>query len=160
MKKRNVLLLFSVAAMSLIILAGCAKHTMTTDQLAVQFGDVKVFTEKIGKTTNIGASITVNLINRTTRGMDVAFMEGALIDANTNKALIRFRPIIPDAYGGSLSTITLIPDEKRDIPVVMPLGMEELDTALSPKVLLKLSFQTTKGYRTDAVSSPIVVTQK
>jgi hypothetical protein len=160
MKKRNVFSLFSVAALSLLILAGCATTTMTTDQLAVQFGDNKVYTEKAGKLTNIGGNFTVKLINRSTTGMDVAFMEGALIDANTNKALIRFRPIIPDAYGGSLSTITLIPGEKKDVPVVMPLGQEAFDITQSPKVLVKFSFQTTRGYRTDAVSSAVVITQK
>ena len=160
MKTRTLHSLFVLTTVTLFMLAGCAHKALTTDSLAVQFGEVKVSTEKAGKAVNIGGNFTVTLINRTERGMNVGFMEGALIDAATDKTVMRFRPIIPEAYGGSLSTITLIPKEKKDIPVVMPLGVESFDISQGMKVIVKLSFQTTDGYRTDAVSSPVVIVQK
>jgi hypothetical protein len=159
MKRKTLsssLVLFVCAA---AFISGCSSVNPVTDSLFVDYGAITITTEKVGKETNLNANINVILKNRTERGMNIGFLDCTLLDAVTNQALIRFRPIIPDAYG-SISTVQLIPNEKKEVPVVMPQGMSAFDVSASPKVLVKISLQTTDGYRTDAVSGPVVVGAK
>lgn len=148
---------FAILPLAAILLVGCSSDA-TTDSLAIQYGPTKIAIEKAGSETNVSGTITVRLINRTEKQMNVGFLEGELISAATNEALLRFRPIIPDSYG-SISTVRLLPKETREIPVVMPLGLQAFDPQKHPQVIVGLSFQTTDGYRTDAKSAPITVTK-
>ncbi len=148
----------SVFAMLAILLAGCSSDAIT-DSLAISYGDITINSEKVGSERQMTATITVRLINRTEKQMNVGFLEGELISAATNEALLRFRPIIPDSYG-SISTVRLLPKETRDVPVVMPLGLKAFDTKKHPQAIVGLAFQTTDGYRTDVKSMPVTVTTK
>lgn len=156
MKNRYVSV-FAILPLALILLAGCSSDAVT-DSLAVQFGPTKIAIEKAGAETNVSGTITVRLINRTEKQMNVGFLEGELISASNNEALLRFRPIIPDSYG-SISTVRLLPKETREVPVVMPLGLTAFDVEKHPQVIVGMSFQTTDGYRTDVKSAPITVTK-
>lgn len=156
--KQRVVTMFAILPLALALLAGCSSDAVT-DSLAIQYGDITIATEKAGSALNLNGTITVRLINRTEKQMNVGFLEGELTSASTNEALLRFRPIIPDSYG-SISTVRLLPKETREIPVVMPLGLPAFDAQKHPRVIVGLSFQTTDGYRTDVKSNPIPVTAK
>ena len=157
MKKRFATLL-ALLPMAALILSGCSSDAVT-DSLAIQYGTIEISTEKSGNTTTVNGTITVRLINRTEKQMNVGFLEGELISYATKETLVRFRPIIPDSYG-SISTMRLLPKETRDVPVVMPLGLPAFDRATHPQVIVGLAFQTTDGYRTDVKSLPVTVTAK
>ena len=156
--KNRFVSVFAILPMALIILAGCSSDAVT-DSLSIQYGAITIATEKSGTGRQVTANIAVRLINRTEKQMNVGFLEGELISAATNEALLRFRPIIPDSYG-SISTVRLLPKETREIPVVIPLGLTAFDTQKHPQAIVGLSFQTTDGYRTDVKSMPVTVTVK
>jgi len=156
MKKRFAPVI-AILPLALILLAGCSSDAIT-DSLAIQYGETKIAIEKAGNQSNVNGTITVRLVNRTEKQMNIGFLEGELISAATNEALLRFRPIIPDSYG-SISTVRLLPKETREIPVVLPRGLTAFDPQKHPQVIVGLSFQTTDGYRTDAKSMPITVTR-
>jgi hypothetical protein len=153
--------LFSLPALLVacaFVFTSCSKD-VTTDSLSISIGTVSVTTEKVQEKQNVTASFTVHLINRTEHGLNIAFLEGAIIDAKTNQGLVRFRPIIPESYG-SISTAQLLPKQTKDFSVVTPPDLDAFDTATSPTVIVKMSFQTTDGYRADIVSAPVAVTVK
>ncbi len=157
--KKRIATLFALLPMAALILSACSADAIT-DSLAIQYGDITIATEKgSGNETTVNGTITVRMINRTEKQMNVGFLEGEIISASTNEVLLRFRPIIPDSYG-SISTMRLLPKETRDVPVVMPLGLQAFDKSKHPQVIVSLSFQTTDGYRTDAKSLPVMVTAK
>lgn len=157
MKKRLTILL-ALFPMAALILSACSSDAVT-DSLAIQYGEISIATEKAGSETTVNGTITVRLINRTEKQMNVGFLEGEIISASTGETLLRFRPIIPDSYG-SISTMRLLPKEARDVPVVTPLGLTAFDRTQHPQVVVGLSLQTTDGYRTDVKSLPVVVTAK
>ncbi len=157
MKARFVMIL-AVLPLALVVFSGCTADAVT-DSLFITYGAVTIATEKAGGQTTMNGNITIRLVNRTEKQMNVGFLEGEILDANSGEALIRFRPIIPDSYG-SISTVRLLPKEVRDIPVVMPLGLSAFDVSRHPMVVVGMSFQTTDGYRADAKSLPVVVTSK
>jgi hypothetical protein len=156
--KKRLLPVFAILPLALLILAGCSSDAVT-DSLFIQYGDIVISTEKAGKTINVSGTITVRLVNRTEKQMNVGFLEGEIIGAASKEALLRFRPIIPDSYG-SISTVRLLPKETREIPVVLPIGLSSFDTQKNPQVIVGLAFQTTDGYRTDVKSQPVTVTVK
>ncbi len=156
--KKRIATLLALLPMAALILTACSADAIT-DSLAIQYGEIVIATEKAGSETTVNGTITVRLINRTEKQMNVGFLEGELISASTNESLLRFRPIIPDSYG-SISTMRLLPKETRDVPVVMPLGLQAFDRYVHPQVIVNLSLQTTDGYRTDAKSLPVVVGAK
>lgn len=157
MKKRIATLLALLPIAALIITA-CSSDAIT-DSLAIEYGEILIATEKAGSETTVNGTITVRLINRTEKQMNVGFLEGELISVATGESVLRFRPIIPDSYG-SISTLRLLPKEARDVPVVMPLGLQAFDRAKHPQVVVGMSFQTTDGYRTDVKSLPVTVGTK
>ncbi len=140
----------------LLIVAGCSKDAPLAE-MSFGFGPTTVTLQKQGQDYTVSADITVNIINRTERGQNIAFLEGTLYNAADEKALVRFRPIIPDSYG-STSTAQMFPKQSRDFKVVTPLDLPGFDPARYPKVLVKLAFQTTEGIRNEVVSAPVVVT--
>lgn len=148
-----------IAILPLAFILGACTADAVTDSLFINYGPISISTEKAGGQTTMNGSITIRLINRTEKQMNIGFLEAELLDANTGEALVRFRPIIPDSYG-SISTARLLPKETRDIPVVMPLGLAAFDLAKHPMVIVGMSFQTTDGYRADAKSLPVIVTAK
>ncbi|MFZ1730158.1 MAG: hypothetical protein WBQ23_14625 [Bacteroidota bacterium] len=156
--KKRIATLFALLPMAALILSACSSDAIT-DSLAIQYGEITIATEKSGNETTMNGMITVRLINRTEGQMNVGFLEGEIISAATNEVLLRFRPIIPDSYG-SISTMRLLPKETRDVPVVLPLGLQAFDKSKHPQVIVSLSLQTTDGYRTDAKSLPVMVTAK
>lgn len=156
--KKRIATLLALLPMAALILSACSSDAVT-DSLAIQYGTIEIATEKAGSATTVNGTITVRLINRTEKQMNVGFLEGELISAATNEVLLRFRPIIPDSYG-SISTMRLLPKETRDVPVVMPLGLQAFDRSKHPQVVVGLAFQTTDGYRTDVKSLPVTVTAK
>lgn len=156
--KKRLLPLFALLPTMMLVFAGCSSDAIT-DSLFIQYGDIKISTEKAGNTMNVSGTITVRLINRTEKQMNVGFLEGEVLSASSAEALLRFRPIIPDSYG-SISTVRLLPKETREVPVVMPLGLPAFDAQKYPQVIVGLSFQTTDGYRTDVKSQPVTVTSK
>jgi hypothetical protein len=156
--KKRIATLFALLPMAALILSACTSDAIT-NSLAVQYGAISIATEKAGNDMTMNGMITVRLINRTEGQMNVGFLEGELISASTNEVLLRFRPIIPDSYG-SISTMRLLPKETRDVPVVLPLGLQAFDKNKHPQVIVNLSLQTTDGYRTDAKSLPVMVTAK
>ncbi|PLX25452.1 MAG: hypothetical protein C0600_11960 [Ignavibacteria bacterium] len=156
--KKRFFSLFAILPVAMLIFAGCSSDAIT-DSLFIQYGDIKVSTEKTGNTMNVSGTITVRLINRTEKQMNVGFLEGEVLSAASSEALLRFRPIIPDSYG-SISTVRLLPKETREVPVVMPIGLPAFDANKHPQVIVGLSFQTTDGYRTDVKSQPVTVTVK
>lgn len=147
--------LFALAA-ALVVLAGCSSYT-PSEMLKIGYGPTTVSMQKQGQEYFVSADITINIINTSERGMNVAFLEGTLYDQATEKALVRFRPIIPESYG-STSTAQLFPKQTRDFKVVTPLDLPGFDPAKTPNVLVKLAFQTTEGFRSEVVSAPIAVT--
>lgn len=147
-----------ILCMFCLFLAGCSSDAVT-DSLTVQYGQISLATEMKDTTPFLTANINVNLINRTERGMNVALLECAIYDAQTDLALIRFRPIIPQAYG-SLTTVQLLPKQAREYPIVSPPALEAFDGRVHPKVVVKLSLQTTDGYRTEVASAPVAVAAK
>ena len=154
----------SVFPILAIILAGSAlfvrcSSDAVTDSLNVQFGPVEISTEASGGSKVLNGKISVTLVNRTEKQINIGFLEGVITDAKSGDALIRFRPIIPDAYG-SISTVRLLPKEVKDIPVVLPLGLQAFDPAAHPSVTVGLSFQTTDGYRTTVNSNAVMVSSK
>ncbi|MCZ7558589.1 MAG: hypothetical protein M5R41_19550 [Bacteroidia bacterium] len=148
-----------IALLPIAVLFSACTADAVTDSLFINYGPISISTEKAGGQTTLNGSITIRLVNRTEKQMNVGFLESELLDANTGEALVRFRPIIPDSYG-SISTARLLPKETRDIPVVMPLGLTAFDVSKHPMVIVGMSFQTTDGYRSDAKSLPVVVTAK
>jgi hypothetical protein len=156
--KNRFVSVFAILPLALVLLAGCSSDAVT-DSLAIQYGDITITAEKVGAQRQVSGTITVQLVNRTEKQMNVGFLEGELISGSTNEALVRFRPIIPDSYG-SISTVRLLPKETREIPVVMPLGLQAFDTKKHASVIVGLAFQTTDGYRTDVKSMPVTVTVK
>jgi hypothetical protein len=148
-----------LAILPLTMLISACTADAITDSLFINYGPISIATEKAGDQKTMNGTITVRLINRTEKQMNVGFIEAELRDANTGEALLRFRPIIPDSYG-SISTARLLPKETRDVPVVMPLGLTAFDASKHPTVIVGISFQTTDGYRTDAKSHPVAVTAK
>lgn len=156
--KKRIATLLALLPMAALILAACSADAVT-DSLAIQYGEITIATEKAGDEVTVNGTITVRLINLTEKQMNVGFMEGELISASTNESLLRFRPIIPDSYG-SISTMRLLPKETRDVPVVMPLGLQAFDRYVHPQVIVSLSLQTTDGYRTEVKSLPVVVGAK
>ena len=147
-----------IVPFALAVLSGCTADAVT-DSLSINFGEITVAVEKAGSQATLNGSITVRMVNLTEKQMNVGFLEGELIDASTGEALVRFRPIIPESYG-SISTARLLPKETRDIPVILPLGLEAFDAARHPRVVVGLFLQTTDGYRTGVKSLPVVVTSK
>lgn len=141
---------------ALLLVAGCSKEAPLAE-MSFNYGPSSVTIQKQGQDFIVSADITMNIINRTERGQNIAFLEGTLYDASNEKALVRFRPIIPDSYG-STSTAQMFPKQSRDFKVVTPLDLPGFDPARVPKVLVKLAFQTTEGIRSEVVSAPIVVT--
>jgi hypothetical protein len=156
--KKRIATLLALLPMAALILTACSADAVT-DSLAIQYGEITIATEKAGDEVTVNGTITVRLINLTEKQMNVGFMEGELISASTNESLLRFRPIIPDSYG-SISTMRLLPKETRDVPVVMPLGLQAFDRYVHPQVIVSLSLQTTDGYRTEVKSLPVVVGAK
>lgn len=156
--KKRIATLLALLPMAALILSACSSDAVT-DSLAIQYGTIEIATEKSGSETTVNGTITVRLINRTEKQMNVGFLEGELISYATKETLLRFRPIIPDSYG-SISTMRLLPKETRDVPVVIPLGLQAFDRATHPQVIVGLAFQTTDGYRTDVKSLPVTVTAK
>lgn len=156
--KKRIATLLALLPMAALILTACSADAIT-DSLAIQYGEISIATEKAGDELTVNGTITVRLINLTEKQMNVGFMEGELISASTNESLLRFRPIIPDSYG-SISTMRLLPKETRDVPVVMPLGLQAFDRYVHPQVIVSLSLQTTDGYRTEVKSLPVVVGAK
>ena len=147
-----------ILGMFCLLLAGCSSDPVT-DTLSIQYGQISIGTEMKNTTPILTANINVNVINRTERGINVAFLECAIYDAKTDLALVRFRPIIPQAYG-SLTTVQLLPKQTREYPIVTPPGFEGFDGRVHPSVVVKLSFQTTDGYRTEVASAPVAVAAK
>jgi len=156
--KARLIMILAALPLALTVFSGCTADAVT-DSLFINYGQITISTEKAGGQATMNGNITIRLINRTEKQMNVGFLEGELLDANTGEALIRFRPIIPDSYG-SISTVRLLPKETRDIPVVMPLGLSAFDASKHPMVIVGMSFQTTDGYRADTKSLPVVVTTK
>lgn len=156
--KARILSVLTVFPVLLLLLSGCTADAIT-DSLAVNYGPISIATEKSGAEVTLNGNITLRLINRTEKQMNVGFLEAELLDASTGQALVRFRPIIPDSYG-SISTARLLPKETKDIPVVMPLGLSAFDVTKHPTVIVGISLQTTDGYRTDVKSLPVAVTSK
>ena len=154
---------YSLGILTLIVTSivwhGCSSDPIL-DSLAIQFNKVAVATEKIdGKPTFTG-DFEIQMVNRTEHGLMIAFLEGTIYDAQTNLALIRFLPIIPNSYGSSGSREQLLPKQSKAIRVVTPQGLDPFDPSSSPTVIVKMSFQTTDGYRTDVVSKPVQVDRK
>lgn len=156
--KKRIATLLALLPMAALILSACSSDAVT-DSLAIQYGAIEIATEKSGSEMTVNGTITVQLINRTEKQMNVGFLEGELISVATKETLLRFRPIIPDSYG-SISTMRLLPKETRDVPVVIPLGLQAFDRATHPQVIVGLALQTTDGYRTDVKSLPVTVTAK
>lgn len=149
--------LLTVIILSFVI-TGCTSDAVT-DSLSVHFSSASITTEKQQGKPVIAANMVVRLVNRTERGMNIVFIEGTLFDASTNKALVRFRPIIPDSYG-SISTGQLLPKQVKDFSVVTPLGLDGSEAVNSKSVIVKLEVQTTDGYRTEVVSAPTPIASK
>ena len=143
---------------SALIVCGCSQDP-STDALSIQYGTVSVTVEKRDGKQKLDASMTVRLINRTEHAMSVAFLEGSIIDASTNLAVARFRPIIPQSYG-TISSAQLVPKQVKDVTAIIPPDLDAFDASKSPRVLVKMSFQTTDGYRAEVASAPFAVTVK
>ncbi|MBR9976798.1 MAG: hypothetical protein KFH87_01810 [Bacteroidetes bacterium] len=156
--KKRIATLFVLPAMAVLLLTSCSSDAIT-DSLAIQYGEITIATEKAGSETNLNGTITVRLINRTEKQMNVGFLEAELVSATTNEVLQRFRPIIPDSYG-SISTMRLLPKETRDVPVVIPPGIQAFDAKRHTQVVVGITFQTTDGYRTHEKSLPVPVTAR
>ena len=156
MKRRLIVSLGTILTIAAVV-AGCSKDAIT-DSLSISYGAITVGMEKKDGKPNLNANITVRMINRTEQGMNVAFIEGTIIDAKTNQAIARFRPIIPQSYG-TISSAQLLPKQKKDIPVITPPELEPFTTTVA-NVIVKISFQTTDGYRTEVASGPVPVASK
>ena len=153
-----VLPILALTLISSALFVGCSSDAVT-DSLNIQYGVVDIATETSGSSKVLNGTIAVKLINRTEKQMNVGFLEGEIVDAKTGEALLRFRPIIPDSYG-SISTVRLLPKETREIPVVLPLGLQAFDASAHPNVQVGISFQTTDGYRTTVHSNAVMVGSK
>jgi hypothetical protein len=155
---------FSGAAASLLIaaisltLAACTAD-VSTDSLAIQYGEVKIVVENSAGKKALSGNFTVRLINRTEKQMNVGFLEAEIISGATKEKLVTFRPIIPDAYG-SISTVRLLPKETKDVPVVLPYGLDAFDTSVHTTVSVGMFFQTTDGYRATIHSDAVPVATK
>jgi hypothetical protein len=145
-------------AAAAILFAGCS-HDVTTDSLSVTYQSVKVLAEKVQGKAVVTAEMTIRLVNRTEHGMNIVFVDGTIIDAKTNAALLTFRPIIPDSYG-SISTASLLPKQTKDYVVVTPPDLDPFDITGVSSVIMKLAIQTTDKYRTEIVSVPVAITVK
>jgi hypothetical protein len=158
MKGYLSLVMLAVVTSSIVWL-GCSSDPIL-DSLAIKFNKAAVTTEKVDGKPTVTGEFEVQLVNRTERSMIIAFLEGTIVDAKTNLALVRFIPIIPNSYGSSGSKEQLIPKQAKAVTVVTPQGLDPFDAASSPIVIVKLSFQTTDGYRTDVVSQQVQVLRK
>ena len=148
----------AVMILTIALFASCTSDAVT-DSLAIQYTKVEITTEESGGSTTVNANITVRLINRTEKEMNVGFIEAEILSGNSDEALLRFRPIIPDAYG-SISTVRLLPKETKEVPVVLPLGLKAWDLSKHPSARIGIQFQTTDGYRTNVHSNKVGVTSK
>jgi len=155
--KKTLFVLAIVPVFSLFFTA-CSSDPLT-NSLSIQYGKIEIKTEKVGERLRIDAAITVRLINRTERGMNIAFLEGVILDQNTEVAIARFRPIIPDSYG-SISTAQLLPKQVKEFQVVTPRDLEPFNFTPNAPAVVKLSFQTTDGYRTEVVSAAVIIQSK
>jgi len=144
---------------ALAFLAGGCTSDVSTEQLSISFKDISVVMEKKDGANSLTANLVVPLVNRTERAMNVAFLEGSIIDASTSKVLARFRPIIPQSYG-TISSAALLPKQVKDFPVITPPELEPFNTTTSPSVLISINFQTTDGFRTTKDSAPVAVINK
>jgi hypothetical protein len=157
--KRVILLGVLTFTVSSIVWFGCSSDPIL-DSLAIHFNKVNVVMEKVDGKPTLNGEFEIQLINRTEHSMIIAFLEGTIVDAQTNLALARFLPIIPNSYGSSGSKEQLLPKQSKAISVVMPHEIDPFDASSSPTVIVKMSFQTTDGYRTDVVSAPTAVVRK
>lgn len=147
-----------VLFISAILVCGCSQDP-NTDALSIQYGPISITVEKKDGKQQVEANMVVRLVNRTEHAMSVAFLEGSIIDAQTNLAVVRFRPIIPQSYG-TISSAQLIPKQSKEFTAITPPGLEGFDATKSPRVIIKISFQTTDGYRAEVASAPVSVSVK
>lgn len=136
-------------------LASCTSDVVT-DALHAGYSQPEVVvTEQKDGGYALAAKFTAVLTNRTERLMNVVFLEATIVDAQSGEALVRFRPIVPDSYG-STSTVQLYSGQTSEFPVVTPLDLYGFNPTMHPQVKMKV-FYSTEGYRTEAVSGPIIV---
>jgi len=154
----RIRLSLGILLVSALIVGGCSQDP-TTDQLSIQYSSAGVSLEKRDGKTYASVNAMVKLINRTEQAMSVAFLEGTVIDASTKLALLRFRHIIPQSYG-TISSAQLVPKQVKEVQVIAPPELDGFDAGKSPSVIVKIAFQTTKGYRTEVATGPISVAVK
>ena len=158
MKGFSSLAIFT-AMVTTILWSGCSSDPIL-DSLAIQFNQANVVSETVDGKPTVTGEFEVQLVNRTEHSIVIAFLEGTIIDAQANLALVRFLPIIPNSYGSSGSKETLLPKQSKAVSVVTPQGLDPFNSGSSPTVYVKMSFQTTDGYRTDVVSKAVQVVRK
>jgi hypothetical protein len=152
-------LIFASLFALLFVVGGCSKDAVT-DSIAVQYEKIDVWTESPSPQSKfVRAKITVKIINRTEKSLKVGALEGAIFSPKTNTSLARFRPIIPEAYG-TMSEIDLLPKQTKDFIIETPPDLKGFDLSADPQVIVKISFTTTDGFRTEAISAEVPVANR
>lgn len=154
-KKRFIIFFYSCLIL-LIASYGCSKDAIT-DSIAVQYQKIEIWKESpSGMPSVVRAKIVVRIINRTEKSLKVGAVEGSLVSPRNGTSLARFRPIIPDAYG-TMSEVDLLPKQTREYLVETPPDLKGFDLSNEPQVIVKLSFTTSDGYRTEVASAEVPV---
>ncbi|MAT38025.1 MAG: hypothetical protein CL946_00295 [Ectothiorhodospiraceae bacterium] len=156
---KNAILPIASCLIAALFVIGCSSDAVT-DALAVTYGeDVSITVEKESESKyTCSGEISVIVQNRTDRAMNLQFQEATILDPETMNALVRFRPIIPQAHG-ALSTVEILSRQTIEIPIVTPLDLYGFNPNKHRQVLVQVNIGTT-GYRTSAISQPINVQVK
>ncbi len=155
-RTRTLFRLLPALLLLLLFAAGCSKDVVT-DSIMVQYGTIELWNEKPATGAQIiRGKITVRITNRTEKSLKIGAEEGSFYDPRSKTAIARFRPIIPNAYG-TMSEVDLLPKQTKEWMVETPPDLQGINVAATPNVVVKLSFTTSDGYRTDVTSAEVPV---
>ncbi len=155
MKQSVLLLSLAVAA----LFTSCASKEVETKALRASFKEIKVITKPGAGSNGTRVEMVMHLDNRTEHTMQVGFVETTVYSAVDGKALLRFRPIVPEAYG-TMSLVQLLPKQAKDFPVVSAPNLSAFDLTQHPQVIVEMALTTSDGFRTKVRSAQVPVTKE
>jgi len=155
MKQSVFLLSLAVAAFFI----SCSSKEVETQALRASFKEIKVITKSAEGRDGTRVEMVMRLQNRTEHTMQVGFVETTVYSTVDGKALLRFRPIVPEAYG-TMSLVQLLPKQTKDFPVVSAPNLSAFDLAEHPQVIIEMALTTSDGFRTKVRSAQVPVTKE
>jgi len=142
-----------------VLLISCSSKEVETQALHASFKEIKVVTKTAGGKNGTRVEMVMRLRNRTEHTMQVGFVEATVYSTVDGKALLRFRPIVPEAYG-TMSLVQLLPKQTKDFPVVSAPNLSGFDLAEHPQVIIEMALTTSDGFRTKVRSAQVPVTKE